>query len=832
VPDGYSVTLDALSRSYTIPTTGGTDWRDSVSRYLRDVATVVNSLSSGGVATQVFNVKNYGATGNGTTDDTAAIQSAMTALLATGTSGGTLYFPRGTYKVSSILQFGVAASQANIRIVGDGIGASTINQFGAFGSNPLIDFRNCPYWVVSDLTLSGSGATGTNDLVRADGSSYGGVARARLTAARRYGVNLTQVSGAAATQFCLVDNCRFDTNATADIFSTADGAMSGTNGIYAQGPLRLGSAWNADNPFYLGAYRFWVDATGTVRFKAGAPSSSTDGQELGSSTYLSVKDYGAVGDGVADDTAAFQAAIDAAWWPNPGQYYGRTVFIPYGQYLISDTLDVAGAKQGFRMMGEGRFGTQLVWDGPAGIPFLRLNSQSQAQLSDFTMHGTSAAPPSEMIYFDYTPVQQASFGHRLSNILIDSYGNGGFDYGIRFNGTYGNNSEVVYEDVLIFRFIEAGVSLEGTQQKAHNFYGCNINGLWDSVTPGVNGGKYGINCVQGSFLWYGGGMGGCSLAGFYVPANNDPVIIDGCQSENCYRFYDGGAAGTSFNSPTTIRNSRLDSTPLSATDGYVRFAGPGPYIFENSSIYVTTAGGGRIALLAGGTQARITDNVIVTNGAVDEDLLLNLAAGDPLPGVLLARNKYATTSQVWGPRDEILNNGTIDNDPFTSNYGNDVPLIARSGSTRYTVRYLALTAAAPTQTVTLLTLPKGTRIKSFKVYQYNDFVAAGTPDVTMRVGLTSGGQELLRDIIVGGASSPCGPANGSTIYGTTDDLGPALANAPLGGTVIDFLQDRPVYVTVTRATGNLGNGTATSFTSGLLFFYFEYEVEPRYINGI
>lgn len=43
----------------------------------------------------VFNVKDYGATGNGTTDDTAAIQAAMDAVKAAG--GGTLWFPPGTY---------------------------------------------------------------------------------------------------------------------------------------------------------------------------------------------------------------------------------------------------------------------------------------------------------------------------------------------------------------------------------------------------------------------------------------------------------------------------------------------------------------------------------------------------------------------------------------------------------------------------------------------------------------------------------------------------------------------------------------------------------------
>ena len=49
---------------------------------------------------------------------------------------------------------------------------------------------------------------------------------------------------------------------------------------------------------------------------------------------VNVKDFGAVGDGVHDDTAAIQAAIDYA------STNAETVYIPCGKYKITSTINV------------------------------------------------------------------------------------------------------------------------------------------------------------------------------------------------------------------------------------------------------------------------------------------------------------------------------------------------------------------------------------------------------------------------------------------------------------------------------------------------------------
>lgn len=70
-----------------------------------------------------LSVKAFGAKGNGTTDDTTAVQAALTSVVNSG-KGGTVYFPPGTYKITSGLT--VNASYVSISSEGATIDASTM----------------------------------------------------------------------------------------------------------------------------------------------------------------------------------------------------------------------------------------------------------------------------------------------------------------------------------------------------------------------------------------------------------------------------------------------------------------------------------------------------------------------------------------------------------------------------------------------------------------------------------------------------------------------------------------------------------------------------------
>lgn len=92
------------------------------------------SAGTGAVATTVqtklresVSVKDFGAVGDGVADDTAAINSAITAV---STTGGKVFFPKGTYKVTSTITI---TSSAGVTLEGESRTASVIKTNQATG---------------------------------------------------------------------------------------------------------------------------------------------------------------------------------------------------------------------------------------------------------------------------------------------------------------------------------------------------------------------------------------------------------------------------------------------------------------------------------------------------------------------------------------------------------------------------------------------------------------------------------------------------------------------------------------------------------------------------
>ena len=87
---------------------------------------------------------------------------------------------------------------------------------------------------------------------------------------------------------------------------------------------------------------------------------------------INVKDYGAKGDGVSDDTDEIQAAIDAA-----DKLGGAIVFVPTGHYLVSSTLTLGSNIQflGSSASYAGKRGTRITLVGSSDT-YLIVNKNS------------------------------------------------------------------------------------------------------------------------------------------------------------------------------------------------------------------------------------------------------------------------------------------------------------------------------------------------------------------------------------------------------------------------------------------------------------------------
>jgi hypothetical protein len=114
----------------------------------------------------VWNVMDFGAAGDGQTDDYEALRRAVDTVLSAG--GGTVYFPEGTYRLSQTLTIG-AAGEAPLTLLADPAASVTLTTDAAV-AGPVV-YVDHPHVTINHVNMSCTTREETPGLVLA--SEYG-----------------------------------------------------------------------------------------------------------------------------------------------------------------------------------------------------------------------------------------------------------------------------------------------------------------------------------------------------------------------------------------------------------------------------------------------------------------------------------------------------------------------------------------------------------------------------------------------------------------------------------------------------------------------------------
>lgn len=265
-------------------------------------------------------------------------------------------------------------------------------------------------------------------------------------------------------------------------------------------------------------------------------------------TVYSVKDFGAYGDGVHDDTAAINAAISFAYAAG-----GGTVYVPIGAYLVSGNIVLY---PGVSFVGAGGLAGMTEADATTPGAIFKVSSAIETsilvQAADSTLKGLRIGG----FGFDGAPWQYGADVYLQQVVNCDL-----FDIGIRMAGT---NLEGVLIDGgtggafgNLLRNITAICGdgyLGGTGIKIGDTSSCNANTLIGCATLGFavgldfnNGsgnrsyGHWAQSCTTG--VRFGLGTNCVARDGYYESSSSDDVLFD---ANSVNGLVDGGDSATAL----------------------------------------------------------------------------------------------------------------------------------------------------------------------------------------------------------------------------------------------------------------------------------------------
>jgi hypothetical protein len=231
---------------------------------------------------------------------------------------------------------------------------------------------------------------------------------------------------------------------------------------------------------------------------------------MGNLSLVNVKDYGALGNGIHDDTTAIQLAFDTAFGTgNIGNqtFDAKPVYFPPGDYMISSPLYIIGVT-GARVFGAGNGTSQLHYTGTGteGNTLTQPTTGFDSSLNNFT-------PMLALDGVSYSKFEGLSFLAPSANATVSNM-HGILIYQSGYKGYCGQN---VFENMNIHNMYGGILGYQG----GGNCDNCIFNNVLLLAC-----GQYGIKTLGLNVInWqvYGGGAQGCAWLSDYNP---DTVFQD------------------------------------------------------------------------------------------------------------------------------------------------------------------------------------------------------------------------------------------------------------------------------------------------------------------
>jgi hypothetical protein len=279
----------------------------------------------------------------------------------------------------------------------------------------------------------------------------------------------------------------------------------------------------------------------------------TNGSEKCLSGWANIKTrFKAAGDGIRDDTRAFQLAIDSL-----SDFYSQfnldevtkyfVLYLPKGNYVIRNTLRIEG-KLGFSIIGESKESVKITWKGKSNSTILLLNGSTHGRISNISWI-VGDIKGMEIIGLHWQDVKKGKYAP-TSIEFSNMYFGVGSKYGIyggtdNTTGTGHNDAEILIKGC-VFNRCSTGVHILG--RNALDYW------IWNSEFLEC---KEGIKNYGGNYHAYNCYFYKSSISDF-VNWDGYYISVRGCKSVGSKKFsFDEGGSCNPFK--RIFQGNRIES---------------------------------------------------------------------------------------------------------------------------------------------------------------------------------------------------------------------------------------------------------------------------------